>query len=213
MEINRYRVGFVDNSYDLLPDYETRLSRRGIELLFPDSGKSKAEIVDWILQNDLRCLMVDHKLRPNYDYVGTDLVAYINTVLPDLPCMILTAYQQESINENLVIKNMIESRDILDSPELDGFCEKLKQAVAVFSKRLEKHLAEYRRLLDEKGKSTISAQQEEHLAYLYRVLRAYGEVDELPVEVLRPSVERKMDSLISELNELLTAIEPKKDGE
>lgn len=208
-----YIVGFVDNSFDLLPDYQTRLSRHGINLLFPNAGKSKPEIVDWVLQNDVRCLMVDHKLRPNFDYVGTDLVAYINSALPDLPCMILTAYQQESLNENLVIKNMIESRDVLDASDLSDFCEELKQAVDVFSKRLDMHETEYRSLLEAKKKDTISAQQEERFTYLYRILRAYGEVDELPVELLHPNIEGKMDSLIGELGELLTALETKKDGE
>lgn len=208
-----YVIGFVDNSFDLLPDYKTRLSRHGIELLFPDTGKSKSEIVDWVLENNVRCLMVDHKLRPNFDYVGTDLVAYMNSALPDLPCMILTAYQQESLNENLVIKNMIESRDILDATDLVEFCNKLKQAVDVFTKRLELHETEYRNLLEIKKSNTISAQQEERLAYLYRILRAYGEVDELPVELLHPGIEKKMDSLIGGLNDLLTALNTKKDGE
>lgn len=208
-----YVIGFVDNSFDLLPDYKTRLSRHGIELLFPDAGKSKYEIVDWVLENNVRCLMVDHKLRPNFDYVGTDLVAYMNSALPDLPCMILTAYQQESLNENLVIKNMIESRDILDAADLVEFCNKLKQAVEVFTKRLELHETEYRTLLETKRSNTISAQQEERLAYLYRILRAYGEVDELPVELLHASIEKKMDSLIGGLNDLLTSLNTKKDGE
>lgn len=143
-------IGFVDNSFELFPDYKKRLGRHGIDLLFPDVGKSKEEIVDWILQNDVRCLMVDHNLRPSFDYVGTDLVAYINSALPDLPCMILTAYKQESSNENLVIKNMIEGREVLDASDITDFCEKLKQAVNVFSKRLNLREAEYRSLLEAK---------------------------------------------------------------
>ena len=205
-------IGFVDNSFELFPDYKKRLGRHGIDLLFPDVGKSKEEIVDWILQNDVRCLMVDHNLRPSFDYVGTDLVAYINSALPDLPCMILTAYKQESSNENLVIKNMIEGREVLDASDITGFCEKLKQAVNVFSKRLNLREAEYRSLLEAKKNNTITAQQEERLSYLYGLLRAYGEVDELPVELLNPKVEEKMDSLIGELSQLLNALGAKKDG-
>lgn len=208
-----YTIGFVDNSFDLLPDYKTRLRRHGIDLLFPEAGKSKLEIANWILQNDVRCLMVDHKLRPNFDFVGTDLVAYINSALPDLPCMILTAYQQESLNENLVIKNMIESRDILDEPDLTEFCEELKQAVNVFSKRLDLHESEFRSLLEAKKENSISAQKEERFAYLYGLLRSYGEVDELPVELLHPNIEEKMDSLIGELDQLLTKLDANKDGE
>lgn len=205
-------IGFVDNSFDLFPDYKKRLSRHGIDLIFPEVGKSKEEIVDWILQNDVRCLMVDHNLRPSFDYVGTDLVAYINSALPDLPCMILTAYKQESSNENLVIKNMIEGREVLDASDITDFCEKLKQAANVFSKRLDLREAEYRNLLEAKKNNTITAQQEERLSYLYGLLRAYGEVDELPVELLNPKVEAKMDSLIVELSQLLNTLGEKKDG-
>lgn len=205
-------IGFVDNSFELFLDYKKRLGRHGIDLLFPEAGKSKEEIVNWILQNDVRCLMVDHNLRPSFDYVGTDLVAYINSALPDLPCMILTAYIQESSNENLVIKNMIEGREVLDASDISDFCDKLKQAVNVFSKRLDLREAEYRDLLEVKKNNAITAQQEERLSYLYGLLRAYGEVDELPVELLNPKVEEKMDSLIGELNQLLNALGAKKDG-
>ena len=205
-------IGFVDNSFELFSDYRKRLERHGINLLFPEAGKSKEEIVNWIVQNDVRCLMVDHNLRPNFDYVGTDLVAYINSALPDLPCMILTAYKQESSAENLVIKNMIEGREVLDASDITDFCEKLKQAANVFSKRLDLREAEYRNLLEAKKNNTITAQQEERLSYLYGLLRAYGEVDELPVELLNPKVEAKMDSLIVELSQLLNTLGEKKDG-
>ncbi len=206
-----YTVGFVDNSFDLLPDYQTRLRRYEVELLFPVEGKNKEEIEQWVLKNDIRCLMVDHKLRPNFDFSGTDLVAYINSALPDLPCMILTAYRQESLNEKLVVQNMIESRESLEPADLSAFAYKLKQAVDVFGKRLELRETEYRNLLEKKQNGTIGAQQEERLEYLYRLLRAYGEIDELPTELLRPEMEGKVDSLIGKLNDLLEDITSKKE--
>lgn len=206
-----YTVGFVDNSFDLLPDYQTRLRRYEIELLYPKEGKSQEQIEQWILQNDIRCLMVDHKLRPDFDFAGTDLVAYINSALPDLPCMILTAYRQESLNEKLVVQNMIESRESLEPSDLTAFANKLKQAVDVFSKRLELRENEYRSLLEKKQKGMIVAQQEERLEYLYRLLRSYGEIDELPTELLRPEMEDKVDSLIGKLNNLLADITSEKE--
>lgn len=207
-----YTVGFVDNSFDLLPDYQTRLKRHEINLLSPEEKKSKEEILQWILENNIRCLMVDHKLRPNFDYVGTDLVAYINSELPDLPCMILTAYTQESLNENLVIKNMIEDRDLLSSNNIVAFVDELKQAVDVFCKRLERHEEEYRSLLEKKRRGTITAQEEERIIYLYKLLKAYGEIDELPAELLRPEIEGKVDALIGKLNDLLVDITTEKEG-
>lgn len=124
-----YIIGFADKSYELFEDYAKRFSRRDITLLSPQEGMSKEDILNWILSNNIRCLMVDYKLRPNFKFVGTDLVAYINSVLPDLPCMILTAYPQESLNENLVIKNMIEDRSVLDASNFEDFTNKLKQVM------------------------------------------------------------------------------------
>jgi hypothetical protein len=206
-----YTVGFVDNSFDLLPDYQTRLKRHEVELLFPEAGKSKEEIGQWVLRNNIRCLMVDHKLRPDFDFAGTDLVAHINSVLPDLPCMILTAYVPESLDEKLVIQNMTEERDSLGREDIIVFADKLKHAADVFDKRLELRETEYRNLLKIKQTGAIVAQQEERLEYLYRLLRAYGEIDEIPTELLRPEMECKVDSLIGKLNDLLVSITSEKE--
>jgi hypothetical protein len=205
-----YIVGFVDNSFDLFHDYKVRLKRHDVELLSPSEKKTKEEIMLWILDNNIHCLMVDHKLRPDYDFAGTDLVAYINSVLPDLPCMILTAYPQESLNENLVIKNMIEDRDSLGASNISTFADELKQAVEVFCNRLERHEEEYQTLLQKKKGNSITAHEEERLDYLYKLLRAYGKIDEIPTKMLKPDMEDKMDKLIGKLNDLLSDISSEK---
>ena len=197
-----YKVGFVDNSFDLLSDYYTRLTRYDIEILFPKAGMSKDEILQWVLNNDIRCLLIDHKLNPDFSYIGTDLLAYINSRLPDLPCLILTAYMPESQKENLVIKNLIESRDLLEASGIAPFAEKLKQAVDVFNKRLDLHETEYRSLLEVKKNGTIVAKQEERLDYLYSLLRSYGVVDDIPTVFLKPEMEKKIDLLIEKLDNI-----------
>ena len=196
-------VAFIDNITDLFDDYSKRLVRRGITLITPVEGMSKEDIVHWIVSNNVRCLMVDYKLKPNFDFVGTDLVAYINSILPDLPCMILTAYPQESLNEKLVIKNMIEDRSVLDSNDFDSFADKLKQAVEVFERRLSRHEEEYRNLLQKNASRQLTIEEEERRLELYKLLKAYNFVDELPTELLRSEVAKKVDSIIDKLNKLL----------
>jgi hypothetical protein len=207
-----YTVGFVDNSFDLFCDYKKRLGRDpfNVQLLFPDAALSKEAILQWVLQNDISCLLVDYKLTPDFDYSGTDLVAYINGILPDLPCMILTAHTADSINEKLVIDNMIESRSSLDATDISGFVSKLKQAVDVFNNRLSLRQEEFTELLSKKKSGTITAVQDERLSYLYRVLRDYGMVDDIPVELLQSTVENKVDSLIGKITNLLTEIDADK---
>jgi hypothetical protein len=164
---------------------------------------TKEEILGWILDKNIKCMMVDYKLRPSFDFVGTDLVAYINSELPDLPCMVLTAYPQESLSENLVVKNMIEERGALDSSDIGPFIEKLKQAVAVFDNRLKRHTEEYQDLLIGRKESGLSSKQEERFLYLYKLLRSYGELDEIPIELLRPEIGAKMDQLLNKLDRML----------
>lgn len=208
-----YTVGFIDNSFDLLLDYQKRLQRHAVALIYPrDDINSKEKIVQWILEENISCLMVDYRLIPDYEFSGTDLVAYINGILPDLPCIVLTAYPQESLNENLVIGNIIEDRSALDATDLTAFVAKLKQAVEVFTKRLELREEEYRNLLERKNAGTISAQQEERFVYLYQLLRAYGEIDELPIALLHHNVADRVDSLIGKIDELIADINSGKEG-
>lgn len=198
-----YVVGFVDNSFQLVSDYQKLLKQQSIILLCPEAGKSKEEIVQWVLDHNIRFLMVDYRLPPDFNFYGTDLVAYINCVLPDLPCMIMTAFQEDSIHENLVIKNMIEDRDVLANGDLKEFTDKLKQAVDVFNNRLMLRKQEYLELLKLKNSKDINAQQEERFISLYKLLQAYGEIDEIPVAFLRAEFEEKVDSLIKKLNSLI----------
>jgi len=206
-----YIVGFIDNSFDMFDDYQTRLFRHGIQLLAAQEHMSKDGIVQWILSNNIKCVMVDYKLRPNFDFVGTDLVAYINSELPDLPCMVLTAYPQESLSENLVVKNMIEERDVLDATDISAFVEKLKQAVHVFDNRLARHVSEYSELFGKKTVNTITSLEEERFLYLFRLLRAYGEIDEIPSIMMQPEISGKIDALIDKLDNVLDRKTQKED--
>ena len=86
--------------------------------------------------------MVNHMLRPDFDFTGVEFVTYINSQMPDLPCIILTAFTDNSIAEDLVIKNMIQERNAL-SNDLAPFSEDLKQAVRVFNNRLGRHEIEF----------------------------------------------------------------------
>ena len=182
-----YRVGFVDNDFELFPLYQKKMERQGVNLLSPETSLTKKEIAQWILDQSIRCLLVDFKLKPEYSFTGTELVAYINSLLPDLPCIILTAYPEDSISEYLVIKAMIHDRDVF-SQEGNSFAEELKNAVQVYNNRLTLHMEEYVCLLAKRRDGKINAVEEERFLDIYKLLKAYGEIDELPTELLRSDI-------------------------
>jgi len=127
--------------------------------------------------------------------------------VPDLPCLILTNYPEESINENLVIINLIEDRNVLAADDIEEFVRKIKQAVDVFETRLHRYHIDYEILLKAKKNGSISAIEEEQFIDLYKLLRAYGEVDDLPIQLLSSEVNQKIDEILGRVNVLVEKIE------
>lgn len=202
-----YRIGFIDDDRDSYNDYQVRLARKKIELLYPDGITEMPEIVDWLLSNGIKCFIIDYKLNNKFKFLGTELITYINLKVPDLPCLILTNYPEESIRENLVIINLIEDRNVLAADDIEEFVRKIKQAVDVFETRLHKYHIDYENLLQAKKNGSISAIEEEQFIDLYKLLRAYGEIDDLPIQLLSSEVNQKIDEILGRVNVLVEEIE------
>lgn len=202
-----YRIGFIDDDRDSYEDYRVRLARKDIESLYPEGITEMPEVIEWLLANGIKCFIIDYKLNSKFKFLGTELIAYINAKIPDLPCLILTNYPEESMRENLVIINLIEDRNILAEDDIEGFARKIKQAVDVFENRLNKYHVDYEELLKAKKNGSISAIEEEQFIDLYKLLRAYGEVDELPSRLLRSEVTQKIDEILGRVNILVEEVE------
>ena len=199
-----YRIGFIDDDRD---SYQVRLARKKIELLYPDGITEMPEILEWLLSNGIKCFIIDYKLNNKFKFLGTELITYINLKVPDLPCLILTNYPEESINENLVIINLIEDRNVLAADDIEEFVKKIKQAVDVFETRLHRYHIDYEILLKAKKNGSISAIEEEQFIDLYKLLRAYGEIDDLPIQLLSSEVNQKIDEILGRVNVLVEKIE------
>ena len=202
-----YRIGFIDDDRDSYEDYQVRLERKDIELLYPDGITEMPEIIEWLLSNGIKCFIIDYKLNNKFKFLGTELIAYINARVPDLPCLILTNYPEESMSENLVIINLIEDRNVLAADDIEEFVRKIKQAVDVFENRLHKYYINYEELLKAKKNGSISAIEEEQFINLYKLLRAYGERDDLPIQLLSSEVNQKIDEILGRVNILVQKVE------
>ena len=199
-----YRIGIIDDTDDLLDDYIKRLKREDIELLVAPEG-SMLSIKDWIVKSQLKCMLIDYQLSSKYQYTGTQLAFYLDDELPGLPYLILTSYPEDSINEKLVVENAICDRSIMDrnQEEFFEFCEQLKQMTEVFDNTIQKYKEKYKSLIEKKQITNLSVKEEEELVSVFRILRAYKEVDEIPAEMLKSSVSRQIDVILGKLDNLL----------
>lgn len=65
-------------------------------------------------------------------------------------------------------------------------------------------MEEYKILLEVKEtKGFKNSEEEDRFIYLYQILSSYGMVDKISPELIKSSIENKIDSLIEKLNEHL----------
>lgn len=198
------KVGFIDDIEEMIEKYIKRLNRCKIEVVYAKECTTYEDIYDWILDNKIQYLLVDYNLSTKYEFSGSQLIHYINNKLPDLPCIIFSSVQE--INDDLVIRNLIKEKRVLelnfDSPEFVEFIDEMKNGAKVFNTRRTKSLEEYKMLLDIKENTGFkNSEEEDKFIYLYRILSSYGMVDKISPELIRTSIESKIDRLIEKLNE------------
>ena len=199
-----YKVGIIDDTDELLDDYKVRLKRKTIELVVAPEG-SMEDIKEWIVQEKIKCILIDYQLSSKYDFNGTELAFYLEDTLQGIPYLILTSYREDSIDEKIVVKNAICDRNVMDKTgdEFNDFCEQLKQMTEVFDNTLKKYKEKYAKILKTKQERKLSVEEEEELMDVFRILKAYREVDEVPAEMLKSSFSGQIDLILSQLDALL----------
>lgn len=199
-----YKVGIVDDTDELLDDYKVRLKREAIELIVAPEG-SMGDIKEWIVQEKIKSILIDYQLSSKYDFNGTELAFYLEDALQGMPYLILTSYPKDSVDEKIVVKNAICDRSIMDKTgdEFNDFCDQLKQMMEVFDNTLKKYKEKYEKILKEKQKRNLSVKEEEELMDIFRILKAYREVDEVPAEMLKSSFSGQIDLVLNQLDTLL----------
>ena len=199
-----YKVGIVDDTDELLDDYKVRLKREAIELIVAPEGRM-GDIKEWIVQEKIKSILIDYQLSSKYDFNGTELAFYLEDALQGMPYLILTSYPKDSVDEKIVVKNAICDRSIMDKTgdEFNDFCDQLKQMTEVFDNTLKKYKEKYEKILKEKQKRNLSVKEEEELMDIFRILKAYREVDEVPAEMLKSSFSGQIDLVLNQLDTLL----------
>lgn len=199
-----YKIGIIDDTEDLLEDYVKRLKRKNINLIIAPEGNME-EIKEWIVRSHIKCLLIDYQLSAKYDFNGTELAFYLNDALQGLPYLILTSYPEDSVDEKLVVENCIIDRNIMDrdDEEFQSFCNKLIQITEVYDNTMLKYKRKCEELMNKKQKDALNVEEEEEFMDVFRILKSYHEVDEIPAEMLKTSFSGQIDAVLEKLDSLL----------
>ena len=193
----RYKmnIALIDDSRRQYEKYKTRLEFKGINLIFMEYIQEYDKIIEWLLDNEIKFVLIDYKLDDKYQFEGSNLMHYIDNAIPDLQCALFTSNIPDDdlvMNCQMIDKNVFNTR----GEEFDKFIERIKQAVAVFENRQKISLKEYNELLEKKKKTELNASEIERMEELYKRLYSYGLVEYMPKEFFETNIEEKIDELI-----------------
>lgn len=203
------RIGYLDDEYDILKSATRSLKKYDIEIIALKNIDDVTDIsllVDTIISNSLKCLLVDYDLMKLESKVyGTQIIKEVNGLLPDFTCFLLTNFTEQGINEKIVQKVFVQDKSIFaeedDSTEFLNFINKLTNSADCFEKRLEVTKLEYMKLLNKRKNKELSASEEERFLYLYKVLSAYDLVDKMPDVLIRNSTQDALEEMFKTLIE------------
>ena len=198
------KVGFIDEKTANYADNAKRLKRQDVDLLLYEGDNTSSEdIVNWLIDENLECLLIDYDLRKKFARNGTDLVFEINQYLPEFPCIMLTNYPEQSKDEKLVPRRLIWDREEMNKPNLTEVVDSISNEVAVYLKRKEILFEQYGALIEKRKNSVLTASEEEKLLQLHTLFSRYGETDDFPAQLLSSDINKKLDSLIERMSQLL----------
>lgn len=188
-------IALIDDSKRQYDKYKTRLELKGINLIFMEYIQEYDKIIQWLLDNEIKFVLIDYKLDDKYEFEGSNLMHYIDNAIPDLQCALFTSNIPDDdlvMNCQMIDKNVFNTR----GEKFDKFIDRVKQAVTVFENRQKISLKEYNELLEKKKKTELNASEIERMEELYKRLYSYGLVEYMPKEFFETNIEEKIDELI-----------------
>ena len=160
-------IALIDDSKRQYDKYKTRLELKGINLIFMEYIQEYDKIIQWLLDNEIKFVLIDYKLDDKYEFEGSNLMHYIDNAIPDLQCALFTSNIPDDdlvMNCQMIDKNVFNTR----GEKFDKFIDRVKQAVTVFENRQKISLKEYNELLEKKKKTELNVSEIERMEELYK---------------------------------------------
>ena len=197
-------IGYIDDEDAVLEKYQNQIRRKDsdLNLLFVENCSSKHDVYIWILENKIKCMLIDHRLVGKYGFNGAELLFYLKEMLPGLPTIVFTSVANEARDTKLVADSEImdRTREFSSDGSIRNLVEKINQFCKVYSGRLAHLKNEYQELFGKR--ETLSSSEMEYLKRLHRQLVAYGYVDDVPADLLDSNILKSIESLIRKIDDI-----------
>lgn len=204
--ITLYRIGFIDDQDIHVDKYKRRFLKYDIELIYLENKLNHKEILNWALDEKLEGLLIDYKLMPKYEFVGSLVVNYLNKKIFDFPCMLLTSFPGDALEESLVPESYILKKSEMQEG-IQDISRKIIQNVEVFRNRMQLSESEYRDSFIKYKNGQLNPIQIEELKDQYNILKGYHLIEEYDWSAIEIEKEHELEQAIDKLDILIKKFE------
>lgn len=217
-----YKILFIDEEKDTLEDFEEFVedfpSKVELKPLTSFPLASKDEMIEHIIKLAPDALVVDFRLNEmkndikyNIPYNGVDLVEEYQSIRNNFPCFVLTALDDEAVNQSEDV-NIVYIKNILYNKEEGNakakFLDRVLGQIEHYKSRIENAKIELAELviLRKAGKADINIESKiiELDDFLEKSIDAKNS---MPSEFKTLSNSNRLDSIIYKVDELLKKID------
>jgi len=217
-----YKILFIDEEKDTLEDFEEFVenfpSKVELKPLTSLPLASKDEMIEYIIKLAPDALVADFRLNEmkndikyNIPYNGVDLVEEYQSIRNHFPCFVLTALDDEAVNQsddvNIVyIKNILYNKE--EGNAKAKFLDRVLGQIEHYKSRIENAKKELDELVNlrQTGKADIDI--ENRIIELDDFLeKSIDAKNSIPSEFKTLSNSNRLDSILNKVDELLKKID------
>lgn len=220
-----YKILFIDEEKSTLEDFEEFVEDfpSKVELIpltsFPNATLD--EMIEYIIMLAPDALVVDFRLNEmkndikyNVPYNGVELVQEFQSIRNDFPCFVLTALDDEAINQSEDV-NIVYIKNILYNKEEGNakakFLDRVLGQIEHYKSRIENAKIELAQLVSIRQSGQADIDIEKKIIELDDFLeKSIDAKNSIPSEFKTLSNSSRLDSILNKVDELLNKI--KKDA-
>ncbi len=217
-----YKILFIDEEKDTLEDFEEFVedfpSKVELKPLTSFPLASIDEMIEYIIKLAPDALVADFRLNEmkndikyNVPYNGVDLVQEYQSIRNNFPCFVLTALDDEAVNQsddvNIVyIKNILYNKE--EGNAKAKFLDRVLGQIEHYKSRIENAKKELSELVSLRKEGLADINVESKIIELDDFLeKSIDAKNSIPSEFKSLSNSNRLDSIINKVDELLNKID------
>lgn len=217
-----YKILFIDEERDTLDDFEDFVesfpSRVELKPYTSLPCATKEEMIEYIIKLSPDALVTDFRLNEmkndvnyNIPYNGVDLVEEFQSIRNHFPCFVLTALDDEAVNQsddvNIVyIKNILYNKE--EGNAKAKFLDRVLGQIEHYKSRIENATNELNELVNVRKSGVADIEIENRIIELDNFLeKSIDAKSSIPSEFKTLSNSNRLDNILKKVDELLKKID------